>query len=92
MRILIIGCGSIGTHIARAVDDMEEFTEVLITDQSKLCAAQLVKALHNVTYVENDERSLEEIVLGLEQQVRSRVAACKQWASLIIRRPRTLGS
>ncbi|MFP4170376.1 MAG: aspartate dehydrogenase [Methanomassiliicoccales archaeon] len=87
MRILIIGCGSIGTHIARAVDDMEEFTEVLITDQSKLCAAQLVKALHHVTYVENDERSLEEIASGLDLVVEAASqGAAKHFAPFFLER------
>lgn len=61
MKILIIGCGSIGTLIAKAVDSMPEFDRVFITDQSHLCAIHLVKALHHVEYVENDDRSLSEV-------------------------------
>jgi len=62
MRILVVGCGSIGTHIVKALDEMPEFDRVYITDLSKLCAIQLVQALHNVEYVANDDESLAAIV------------------------------
>jgi len=61
MNILIVGCGSIGTIIAKAVDSMPEFDRIFITDQSHLCAIHLVKALRHVEYVENDDESLSRV-------------------------------
>jgi aspartate dehydrogenase len=69
MRILVIGCGSIGTHIVKSVDQMPEFDRVYITDQSKLCAIQLVQALHNVEYVGNDDESLAKVAKEIDLMV-----------------------
>jgi len=69
MRILVIGCGSIGTHIVKSVDQMPEFDRVYITDQSKLCAIQLVQALHNVEYVGNDDESLTKVAKEIDLMV-----------------------
>jgi len=66
MRILIIGCGSIGTQIAKAVDEMEEFEQVYITDQSHMCAVHLEKMLENVKYVESDEESMDSLSSELD--------------------------
>ncbi len=69
MKILIIGCGAIGTTIAKAVDEMPEFEKVYITDQSKSCAAHLVEGLVQVEYVPNDDESLEAITDDLDLAV-----------------------
>lgn len=77
MRILIIGCGSIGTQIARAVDEMEEFDRVYITDQTHMCAVHLEKILHNVIYVEHDDETLD----GLSDELDLVVEAASQTAA-----------
>jgi len=66
MRILIIGCGSIGTQIAKAVDEMEEFQRVYITDQSRMCAIHLEGLLENVKYVEHDNDSMDRLAKELD--------------------------
>jgi aspartate dehydrogenase len=66
MRVLIIGCGSIGTTIAKAVDEMEEFERVYITDQSHMCAVHLERLLKNVKYVESDEDSMDSLAKELD--------------------------
>ncbi|MBM4237158.1 MAG: aspartate dehydrogenase [Euryarchaeota archaeon] len=62
MRLLIIGCGSIGTTLAKAVDEMPEIERIYITDKSKVCAGHLVEKLHKVSYVDNSDESLTGIV------------------------------
>jgi aspartate dehydrogenase len=66
MRLLIIGCGSIGTTLAKAVDEMPEIERIYITDKSKVCAAHLVEKLHKVKYVDNSDESLLAIIPNID--------------------------
>lgn len=87
MRILVIGCGAIGTHIAKSVDEMPEFDKVYITDQSRLCAIHLVKTLRHVEYVENDDESLERISGDLDLVVEAASqSAAKHFAPFFLER------
>ncbi|MCQ5375614.1 MAG: aspartate dehydrogenase [Methanomassiliicoccales archaeon] len=66
MRLLIIGCGSIGTTLAKAVDEMPEVDLIYITDKSKVCAAHLVEKLHKVKYVDNSDECLSDIINDID--------------------------
>lgn len=64
--MLIIGCGSIGTTLAKAVDEMPEIDRIYITDKSKVCAAHLVEKLRKVKYVDNSDASLLEVIKDID--------------------------
>ena len=51
MNICIIGCGAIGTTIARAIEDMPDIRTVYLTDRSKECANLLQQKVPKVHYV-----------------------------------------
>src|SRR4030067_2527863 len=51
VNICIIGCGAIGTTIARAVEDFAEIGTVYLTDRSKECAMRLQEKVKKVQYV-----------------------------------------
>ncbi|NYT11216.1 MAG: aspartate dehydrogenase [Methanomassiliicoccales archaeon] len=87
MRILIIGCGSIGTQIARAVDEMEEFDKVYITDQSHMCAVHLQRILRNVEYVEHDDETMNNLAKELDLVVEAASqAAARHYAPFFLGR------
>jgi aspartate dehydrogenase len=87
MRILVIGCGSIGTQIARAVDEMDEFDKVYITDQSHMCAVHLERALRNVKYVEHDDETMDELAKELDLVVEAASqAAARHYAPFFLER------
>jgi aspartate dehydrogenase len=62
MHILIIGCGSIGSTLAKAVHDMPEVDKVYVTDQSKAFALHLTHSLEKAQYVDNDHDSLLRLI------------------------------
>jgi aspartate dehydrogenase len=66
MRLLIIGCGSIGTTLAKAVDEIPEIERIYITDKSKVCAIHLVEKLHKVKYVDNSDEELLGIIPDID--------------------------
>jgi aspartate dehydrogenase len=51
MRILIIGCGSIGSVLAKAVHDMPEVDKLYVTDMSADYARRLANNLEKAEYV-----------------------------------------
>lgn len=51
MNICVIGCGAIGTTIARAVEPMPDIDIIYLTDRSKECAARLEEKVRKVRYV-----------------------------------------
>ncbi|MEM2943526.1 MAG: aspartate dehydrogenase [Methanomassiliicoccales archaeon] len=61
MRLLIIGCGSIGSTLAKALDNMPEVDLIYITDKNRGCTADLVKKLRKVRSVGNTEMDLDSI-------------------------------
>src|SRR3989337_4144165 len=51
VNICVIGCGAIGTTIARAVEPMHAINIVYLTDRSKECATLLQQKMTKVRYV-----------------------------------------
>lgn len=51
MNICIVGCGAIGTTIARAIEDMPDIRTVYLTDRSRECANLLAQKAPKVHYV-----------------------------------------
>ena len=66
MNICIIGCGAIGTTIARAIEDMPEIAIVYLTDRSKECATRVQEKMHKVRYVPDIVPILGDIRLVVE--------------------------
>lgn len=62
MRILIIGCGSIGSVLAKAVHDMPEVDRIYVTDQSKDYALHLIESLEKARYVDNVNDNIVKIL------------------------------
>lgn len=51
MNLCVIGCGAIGTTIAKAVESMPEIGIIYLTDRSRECAARLEEKIPKVKYV-----------------------------------------
>ena len=66
MNICIIGCGAIGTTIARAVEDFAEIETVYLTDRSKECAMRLQEKVKKVSYVSDIVPILSDTKLVVE--------------------------
>ena len=66
VNICIIGCGAIGTTIARAVEDMPDIDIVYLTDRSKECATRLQEKAKKVRYVADIVPVLNDIRLVVE--------------------------
>jgi aspartate dehydrogenase len=62
MRILIIGCGSIGSVLAKAVHDMPEVDRIYVTDQSKDFAVHLIESLDKAEYVDHSNGKLAKVL------------------------------
>lgn len=66
MKICVIGCGAIGTTIARAVEEMPEIDTTYLTDRSQECATRLQEKTKKVRYVPDIVPVLPEIRLVVE--------------------------
>jgi aspartate dehydrogenase len=66
VNICVIGCGAIGTTIARAVEPMPEIKIVYLTDRSKECATRLQEKMTKVRYVPDIVPVLKDIRLVVE--------------------------
>jgi len=66
VKICIIGCGAIGTTIARAVEDMPRIETTFLTDRSQECATRLQEKAKKVVYVPDIVPVLNEIELVVE--------------------------
>lgn len=66
MNICIIGCGAIGTTIARAVEETADIETVYLTDRSKECATRLQEKTKKVRYVPDIVPILNDIKLVVE--------------------------
>lgn len=66
VNICVIGCGAIGTTIARATEEMPEIGVVYLTDRSKECATRLQEKMHKVRYVPDIVPILGDIRLVVE--------------------------
>ena len=64
--ICVIGCGAIGTTIAREAEGIPEVGSVYLTDRSKECAAKLEEKFLKVQYVPDIVPILGEIKLVVE--------------------------
>ncbi len=66
MNICVIGCGAIGTTIARAAQDMLEIEKIYLTDRSKECATRLQEKFPKVHFVPDVVPILNDIKLMVE--------------------------
>lgn len=66
MNICVIGCGAIGTTIARAVQEMPEIEKIYLTDRSKECATLLQEKFPKVRYIPDVVPILGDIKLVAE--------------------------
>jgi len=79
VRILIIGCGSIGSVLAKAVHDMPEVDRIYVTDQSKDFAVHLISSLEKAEYIDNVNGKLAKVLgeIDLAVEAASQTAARK---------------
>ncbi len=66
MRITIVGCGSIGTKLARAADEMTEVKRIYLMDRRREKAEELADQLKKAIVVENVEEELYHCDLVIE--------------------------
>ena len=66
VNICVIGCGAIGTTIARAVENLPMIEIVYLTDRSQECATRLQEKLTKVRYVPDIVPVLGNIELVVE--------------------------
>jgi len=66
MKIIIIGCGSIGKTLARALKDMEEIETMFFIERNKESVADLEKEIQKVKYADNYDDALEKSELVVE--------------------------
>jgi aspartate dehydrogenase len=66
VNICVIGCGAIGTTIARAIDEMPEIETIHLTDRSKECATRLQEKVKKVRFVPDIVPILNDIELVVE--------------------------
>jgi aspartate dehydrogenase len=66
VNICVIGCGAIGTTIARAVEQMPQIKTVYLTDRSKECATRLQAVTTKVKFVPDIVPILQDIKLVAE--------------------------
>ena len=68
MRVLVIGCGSIGSVIANTLQEMSEISCITITDQDERFAEPLLTSLNKTKYVDINKINgvLDEIDLMIE--------------------------
>lgn len=68
MRILIIGCGSIGSVLAKTVHEISEVDRIYITDQKKDFAVHLMDSLNKTSFIDLSEMDnvLAEVDLVVE--------------------------
>lgn len=66
MNICVIGCGAIGTAIARAVESIPNIENVYLTDRSQECATLLQDKLTKVQYIPDIVPIIDDIRLVVE--------------------------
>jgi len=66
VKICVIGCGAIGTTIARAVEEMPDIETTYLTDRSQECATRLQEHTKKVRYIPDIIPVLSEIKLVVE--------------------------
>lgn len=73
MKVLIIGCGSIGTTLAGVLSEAESIDEIFITDSSAECAARLANKVPKVSFAESPMDVLDKVGLVIEAAAQSAV-------------------
>lgn len=66
MRITIVGCGSIGTELAMAADEMEEVKRIYLIDIERELAEKLAEKLNKAIVVNSVEEELYHCDLVIE--------------------------
>jgi len=66
VNICVIGCGAIGTTIAKGVDSMADIQIIYLTDRSKECATRLHEKVPKVHYVPDIVPILNDVKLVVE--------------------------
>ena len=66
MRITVVGCGSIGSKLAKAADQMDEVKRLYLIDSDKSKAEALMKELNKAVIVESVEEELYHCDLVIE--------------------------
>ena len=66
VNICVIGCGAIGTAIAREAEGIQDIRTVYLTDRSQECATRLQEKLSKVRYVPDIVPILSDIRLVVE--------------------------
>ncbi len=66
MNICVIGCGAIGTTIARAIEESPEIEVIYLTDRSKECATRLQEKVKKVKFVPDIVPILNDVKLVVE--------------------------
>lgn len=87
MNILIIGCGSIGRTLAKAMETIPEIEKVYITDKSAECTAKLSRAFSKVKQVKNMEKVLKDVDFVVEAASQQ---AVREYAAHILKQGRSM--
>lgn len=66
MRITVVGCGSIGSKLAKAADEMDEVKRLYLIDEDKKKAEELMAQLNKAVIVESVEEELYHCDLVIE--------------------------
>ena len=66
VNICVIGCGAIGTTIARAIESITDIQIIYLTDRSKECATRLQEKVPKVHYVPDIVPILNDVKLVVE--------------------------
>ncbi|MCL2711712.1 MAG: aspartate dehydrogenase [Methanomassiliicoccaceae archaeon] len=66
MRLAIVGCGSIGSELARAADNMSEVKKIYLIDQDDAAAEKLAAELKKAAAVHSVEQELYHCDLMIE--------------------------
>ncbi len=66
VNICVIGCGAIGTTIAKAMEPMADIEIIYLTDRSKECATRLQEKVPKVRYVPDIVPILNDVRLVVE--------------------------
>ena len=83
MRITIVGCGSIGSRLAKAADEMEEVKRIYLVDIRKDIADRLAAGLKKAIVVDSVEDELYHCDLVIEASSQS---AARQIAPVVAAR------
>ncbi|MEE8183607.1 MAG: aspartate dehydrogenase [Thermoplasmata archaeon] len=66
MKINIIGCGSIGTELARALEKMDDIDAIYISDKRKETVKELVKSSTKIRYQREPKAVMERVDMVIE--------------------------